>query len=178
MGLENNIDNLTAAFNDRVATIRVKGRGSFKTSPPMKQFITQSIETFKADEFLLDLRDCTGMDSTFMGIIAGVSCSIKKNKCISFKIINLSEKNKKLLTTLGVDRVVEFSELPNEASEASLQQNTITLNPSHISKQNYAETTLNAHQTLVDINPENHEKFKSVLELLQEDVDQLKIYPE
>jgi hypothetical protein len=36
-----------------------------------------------------------------------------------------------------------------------------------------AKTSLQAHQTLVDINPENLEKFRSVLELLKDDVNNL-----
>ena len=109
MGSGNKSDNLTAAYIDHMAVIRVEGRGSFKVSPSMKQFIHQVIAKKSADRIVLDMSDCTGMDSTFMGVIAGLACLIKSKPEFKFKLINLSDKNKKLLVTLGVDRVVDFS---------------------------------------------------------------------
>jgi anti-anti-sigma regulatory factor len=77
MGSENNKDSLTAAYIDQAAIIRVEGRGSFKTSPPMKQFIHQVMDTRSAQNILIDMAACTGMDSTFMGVVAGLACLIK-----------------------------------------------------------------------------------------------------
>jgi anti-anti-sigma regulatory factor len=175
MGSENNHDNLTAAYIDQSAVIRVEGRGSFKISPPIKQFIHQVINTQSADRILIDMEDCTGMDSTFMGVVAGLSCLIKSSPGISFKLINLSLKNQKLLATLGVDRVVDYSlatpdgeQLP-EGQETGIQ----TLEPDFSDKLQAAKTTLEAHETLVQINPENLVKFKSVLEFLEDDVRNL-----
>ncbi len=175
MGSGNN-DNLTAAYIDQTAVIRVEGRGSFKTSPPMKQFIHQVIDTQSANRILIDMSDCTGMDSTFMGVVAGIACFIKSKQDYSFKLINLSDKNKKLLTTLGVDRVVEYS-MSATSEEKDLmthqESGTQTLEADFSDKLDAAKTTLEAHETLVDINPANFDKFKSVLEFLQDDVHNL-----
>lgn len=173
MGSCNNQDNLTAAYIDRTAVIRVEGRGSFKISPPMKQFIHQVIKSQSASHILIDMSDCCGMDSTFMGVLAGLSYHVKDKPGITFKLINLSEKNQKLLITLGVDRVVDYSLsatreeqeiVDGQGSEAQ------TLEADFADKLDAAKTTLEAHETLVDINPENYDKFKSVLELLKNDV--------
>lgn len=176
MGSNNNNDNLTAAYIDQSAVIRVEGRGSFKTSPPMKQFIHQVIETQSAQRILIDMTDCTGMDSTFMGVVAGLSCLIKSKPDLSFKLINLSEKNKKLLVTLGVDRVLEYS-MSTTSEEQDLISNQTSasqsLKPNIADKLETAKTTLEAHKTLVDIHPDNYAKFKSVLEFLQNDVHTL-----
>ncbi|MBT8046215.1 MAG: STAS domain-containing protein, partial [Pontiella sp.] len=102
-------DNLTAAFIEHTAVIRVERRGSFKISTPLKQFIHHVVDTHSASRIWLDMSDCTGMDSTFMGVVAGLACLIKSRSSFSFKLLNLSEKNQKLLTTLGVDRVVDYS---------------------------------------------------------------------
>ncbi|RKX39025.1 MAG: hypothetical protein DRP64_14780, partial [Verrucomicrobia bacterium] len=53
---------------------------------------------------------------------------------------------------------------------ASQSDNGETLEADFSDKLEAAKTTLEAHETLVDINPENFDKFKSVLELLQDDV--------
>ncbi|VGO17253.1 hypothetical protein PDESU_05849 [Pontiella desulfatans] len=175
MGSGNN-DNLTAAYIDQTAVIRVEGRGSFKVSPPMKQFIHQVIDQKTASRIWIDMSDCTGMDSTFMGVVAGLACLIKSKPDYSFKLINLSDKNKKLLVTLGVDRVVDFSMSATSEERAVMTHEATgaqTLEPDFANKLESAKTTLEAHETLVDINPDNFNKFKSVLEFLQDDVRNL-----
>ena len=172
----NNIDNLTAAYIDQTAVIRVEGRASFKISPTMKQFIHHVVDTQSAHQILLDMEDCTGMDSTFMGVVAGISCFIKELPDYSFKLINLSEKNKRLFTTLGVDRVVEYSMSSTTEEKDLIAHQTggiQTLEPDFSDKLEAAKTTLEAHETLVNINPENFDKFRSVLEFLQDDVHNL-----
>ncbi len=176
MGSKNNHDSLTAAYIDNAAVIRVEGRGSFKISPPMKQFIHQVIDTKSADRILLDMSDCIGMDSTFMGVIAGISCYIKSKQATQFKLINLSEKNQKLLITLGVDRVVDYSLSTTNDEKgliSSMGDEVQTLEPDFSDKLEAAKTSLEAHETLVNINPENYTKFKAVVEYLQDDVDGL-----
>ena len=175
MGSGNN-NNLTAAYIDRSSVIRVEGRGSFKVCPPMKQFIHQVINTGSADRILIEMSHCSGMDSTFMGVIAGIACSVKSNPEFAFKLINLSEKNMKLLVTLGVDRVVDYSRSASEEEQALLNRlsnASETLEADQSSTLETARTTLEAHETLVDINPDNLSKFKSVLEYLSDDVRNL-----
>lgn len=176
MGLDN-IDNLTAVYIDSTAVIHIKGRGYFKNCPPMKQFIHHIIDDHTAERIWIDMSDCTGMDSTFMGVVAGIACLIKSKPDYQFKLINLSEKNRKLLCALGVDRVVDYS-----MSTSAEEQETIdrpehaseVIAPEFTDKLEAAKTSLEAHETLVEINPDNHSKFKSVVEFLREDVRSLK----
>jgi len=173
MGSGNNQDYLTAAYIGQTAVIRVEGRGSFKISLPMKQFIQQVAESKSANCVLIDMSDCSGMDSTFMGVLAGLAYHLDKSSGFMLKLINLSGKNQKLLTTLGVDRVLNYS-LSTTGKEKELMagqsDDTQTLKPDFANTLEAAKTTLEAHEALVEINPENLAKFRSVLELLQEDI--------
>jgi anti-sigma B factor antagonist len=176
MGSGHNQDILSAAYIANTAVIRVEGRGSFKISPPLKQFIHQVINQQSAQRIFVDMSDCIGMDSTFMGVLAGISCYIKRKPDVVFKLINLSEKNEKLLTTLGVDRVVDYSRSSSTDEQqilTELEQEAHALEADFTDQLNAAKVTLEAHETLVNINPDNYSKFKSVLELLQNDVDTL-----
>ncbi|QBG48137.1 anti-sigma factor antagonist [Verrucomicrobia bacterium S94] len=170
MGSGTNGDNLTAAYIDHTAVIRVEGRGSFKISPPMKQFIHQVMDKHSAERILIDMAECTGMDSTFMGVVAGLACLIKSKPEYQFKLVNLSDKNKKLLTTLGVDRVVDYALASDTVENCTICGNAQTLEADPSDKLEAAKTTLEAHEKLVEINPENLPKFKSVLEFLEDDV--------
>jgi len=175
MGSGTSNDNLTAAFIGNTAVIRVEGRGSFKEGPPLKQFVHRAVDNRRAGRILVDMAACTGMDSTFMGVAAGLSCYVGSKPERSFKLVNLSEKNQKLLTTLGVDRVVDYS------ASASPEERELLAGPAdgeplpggQASKLDTAKTSLEAHETLVAIHPENIEKFKSVLAYLQDDVRSL-----
>jgi anti-anti-sigma regulatory factor len=176
MDADTNSDNLTAAYVNHTAIIRVEGRGSFKISPPLKQFIHQIIGNGSADHILVEMSHCSGMDSTFMGVVAGIACYIKSRPAFHFELINLSEKNKKLLVTLGVDRVVDYSMSATGEQQVLLDRlegSSKPLDSDPSNKLEAAKTTLEAHQTLVRINPENLVKFKSVLEYLQDDVRKL-----
>lgn len=176
MNSGNKHDNLTAAFIDQTAIIRVEGRGSFKTSPPMKLFIQRMIESGSTHRILIDMLHCSSMDSTFMGVLAGLSYHLRDYSGITLKLLNLSEKNQKLLMTLGVDRVVNYSLSCDEEEKellAGLCEDVEPLVPDGEDLAEAARTALAAHETLVNINPENLIKFKSVIELLQHDVRNL-----
>jgi anti-anti-sigma factor len=173
MSSDNPHDNLTAAYAGRTAIIRIQGRASFKISPPLKQFIQRLIESKSVNRILINMAGCTGMDSTFMGVLAGLSYHIRDASGSTLKLINLSEKNRKLLTTLGVERVVNYSLSCNDEEKKLLTATGGDVEclagdaPELIDT---ARTSLEAHEDLVKINPENRAKFKSVIELLQDDV--------
>jgi anti-sigma B factor antagonist len=176
MGSDNRQDNLTAAYIDHSLVIRIEGRGSFKISPPLKQFIHRTVETKSATRILIDMSLCKSMDSTFMGVLAGLSYQMSNKPKCTLKLIHLSEKNEKLLRTLGVDRVVNYSrDLTREEIELleRLSPDAQTLEAGATDPLDAAKTSLEAHENLVHLNPANFDKFKSVLELLQKDVENL-----
>ena len=172
-----NNDNLTAAFVDRAVILRVEGRGSFKLAPSLKKFLRKLIDEQKVDRILLDMSGCLGMDSTFMGVLAGLAGFVRRESPDTvFRLVSLSEKNEKLLRTLGVDRVVDYAAAPSPEDRALMERTETArtaLKNDVSDRLDTATTTLEAHQTLVDINPDNLAKFESVLELLQEDVRNL-----
>lgn len=167
---EQHSDDLQAAIvNDKIL-IRVTGRGSFKVSATLKQFIAEVASKQTVSVVVIDLADCIGMDSTFMGVLAGLSGRLRQTGQ-NLELINLSEKNAALLATLGVDQVITHyghshgHELSSQVSQ-SLHTETAT-------KKDLAETALQAHETLVELNEENRPRFKRVIEYLKADVDRL-----
>lgn len=163
-------DDLQAAIQGDKIFIRVTGRGSFKVSSTLKQFIGEIIAKQPVTHIVLDLSDCIGMDSTFMGVLAGLSGRLKQTGQI-LELINLSEKNEKLLATLGVDKVIaHYSHSHGHELPAGPTQSLPTQDAS---KKDLAETALTAHETLVELNEENRPRFKRVIEYLKDDVDRL-----
>ena len=177
MALEKQKDVLMAAQIGQTLAIRLMGRGSFKISPTLKRFIHQARDSGKVQTILIDMTDCIGMDSTFMGMLAGLSSFLKKRGSITLKLIYLSEKNQKLLSTLGVDRIVASSPsaTAEEAALLSSIQNATPLLKDDVAedKLDAVRTALEAHQSLAEISEENQVRFRSVLELLQDDLHTL-----
>jgi len=163
-------DDLQAAVDGETVFVRVTGRGSFKVSSTLKQFITEMISRQPVTTVALDLKECIGMDSTFMGVLAGLSGRLKKSGQ-TLELINLSEKNIRLLSTLGVDQVIDhYSHSHGHAMPA---QETSPLSTAAATKMDLARTALQAHETLVELNEENRPRFKRVIEYLKADVDRL-----
>jgi anti-anti-sigma factor len=175
MGSSQQQDNLTAAFAGHTVVIQVEGRGSFRISPSLKQFVHRITHARAASRVLIDMSCCGSMDSTFMGVLAGLSYQLKDSPGHDLKLIKLSDKNRKLLATLGVDQVVKFSQEATDEEEALLHElgQARPVEPDTTGALTAAKTSLEAHETLVNLNPENLDKFRSVLELLQKDIDKL-----
>ena len=161
-------NNLTAAENGSSVYVRINGRGSFRNSPNLKEFVTKKFEKSSPVKIFLDMKTCSGMDSTFMGVLAGLSILSKKNKH-SLSLTNISTKNEKLLKTLGVNKILTFS---NEKHDY-LKKTSKNI-PSINDKQKTTKTSLEAHKQLVKIDKKNKLEFKSVIDLLETELKNYK----
>ena len=162
-------DELLVVLKDKIAYAAIRGRGSFQIAPAIKKFCLSVIGQ-ECNHLVIDMSECIGMDSTFMGSVAGLAGRLKKTNQ-TLELINLSEKNAQLLKTLGVDQVLSFYK-DAHGHQLSVQKTT-TLPTDQTSQKEMAETALQAHEKLVQISDENLPKFKQVIELLKEDVDRL-----
>lgn len=167
---EQSNDDLQAAISGDTLFIRVTGRGSFKVSSTLKQFISDVAARQTVETVVVDLAECIGMDSTFMGVLAGLSGRLKQNHQV-LELIHLSKKNEHLLATLGVDRVI--AHYSHDHGHDVPAANTQSLPATQATKKDLAETALHAHEQLVELNEENRPRFKRVIEYLKADVDRL-----
>ena len=99
-------DRILVAIHEKVALIRLQGHVSFKHASALKAFGGVAMAQ-GCREFLFDFTGCDGMDSTFMGVIAGVALRLTQGGGSRPLMMNLSPKTKGLLTTLGLDRLAE-----------------------------------------------------------------------
>lgn len=152
---------------NRTVWVRVEGKGSFLNSTGLKEFAKEMVNRGYRD-FAVDLKNCPLMDSTFMGTLAGVALRLRELGQGQLRVVNLNERNQDLLGNLGLDQLftigVEATEsvIPDAASEA--------LPVGGVDKQAQARTMLEAHEAVVEANPENAAKFKDVLEYLKQDL--------
>jgi len=170
---ERPVDRLMVLIDGSTAFVRVVGRGTFKISTALKDFSASALDR-GVSGLVLDLSECTGMDSTFMGVIAGLAIRFRKAGRGRVAAVNLSSKTRNLLGTLGLDHLIDTcmpGATPDEyrvALEAEDRHTRLEASPAD--EKRTAETILEAHEDLVEIHPANLQKFKDVLEFLREDM--------
>ena len=170
-------DQILVSSLERIAYAKVLGRGSFKVSASLKEYGGRFLEQGQ-DELVIDLADCVGMDSTFMGVLAGLSVRCKKAQSGKIVLVNLDEKLVNLIKTLGLNHLVEFyltGMLP-EAYASVLGDNVVTMGEvgeEPQSEEARAKMMLESHVRLAELSPENRERFKDVITYLREEVDDL-----
>jgi anti-anti-sigma factor len=166
-------DKLLVVIHDGTGYVHVVGRGSFKNSTALKQFGTTAIEQ-DCHSIVLDMAECLGMDSTFMGVLAGLAFRLKQKSDGEILMVNLSTRTRSLLATLGLDRVIRpFMAGTTPPEYQQVLSGPVGLDPletGDVSRRKTAETMLEAHENLVDLSDDNAPKFTDVLTFLREDL--------
>ena len=156
-------DSLEVAIQGTDAFIRVSGRGSFKGGPALKQFGTAAVDR-GCRRLMVDLRSCVGMDSTFMGVLAGLALAARRQGG-SLVLRAVSDKNANLIRTLGLSHLVSIETAAGPEAPTGNRLDTAT------DKRTLAETMVTAHEILVEVSADNLPKFKDVLAYLKEDLN-------
>jgi anti-anti-sigma regulatory factor len=144
--------------------IKINGRASYLNAAPIGAFFKQMVRQNRR-EFLIDFVDCQGMDSTFLGIIAGIALDVMRQQP-SGKVMlyRLGPRNMELVRNLGLDRIAEIcTKLP----VASVDQPRESLGRLVPSDQDNAQMILSAHESLCEIDEANKAKFQDVIAFLR-----------
>jgi anti-sigma B factor antagonist len=152
--------------SDRTVCVRVEGKGSFLNSTGLKEFAKEMTNRGYRD-FVIDLKNCPVMDSTFMGTLAGVALRLRELGQGQIRVVNLNERNFDLLGNLGLDQLFTIDGDNGDAGAAAPKQ---PLPSGPVDKNAQAQTMLDAHTELVEANPQNAAKFKDVIEYLKQDL--------
>ena len=93
---------LVSHIPGKVAWIRVSGKGDLSNSPRVSSFAKHMIAKGEK-RIVVDLEDCTVMDSTFMGTLTGISRKLQAAGGPKLEVINANERNQDLIEGLGLD---------------------------------------------------------------------------
>lgn len=164
--METLADRIEVAIQGPDAFVRVHGRATFKIGPSFKQFGVAAVEQ-GCKRFVVEMGDCVGMDSTFMGILAGLATSLKKSEG-AVVLRNLGEKNLFLVKMLGLSHLVSIDTVTPAESDVPHKGLVLSANGD---KRLMTETMIDAHEKLIEAAPDNIVKFKDVLAYLKEDLN-------
>lgn len=145
--------------------VKAVGRATFECVAPLRN-LAKELDKVQFKQIDIDLADCQGMDSTYMGVLAMMALRSKKINA-SISIYNASELNKTSLCGLGLKRLFLFKDGPVEMAAQ------IVADAAPADRKTSAETVLDAHKTLMDVDQENVGKFEKVVDFVQKDLDRL-----
>ncbi len=143
--------------------VRVVGLGSMATAPTFEAFADRAIAE-GALQFVVDLADCTGVDSTFMGLLLTISNRLREadgedpRGCV---LINVDDHALKQLRSVGVDAFLTI-----KAGKTALPRAlTLTeLSATAVDDKTRLKLMVRAHKELVAADARNRAKFGAFLE--------------
>lgn len=163
--------NVEVAVLNAAVLFRVTGRATAAVSGAFKTASDQ-LRLQGHRRFLLDLTLCQSMDSTFIGVLTGLSRRLRspsdERARGSVELVNLTPTVREQIDNLFVlDQFV----VRDCRTEAPAGFETVQKEPDN--KLDLCRLMLEAHQTLMDANPANVPKFKQVAQFLHDDLNRM-----
>jgi anti-sigma B factor antagonist len=161
--------NLSVLVGKKIACLRIAGRANFASSPDFKTLLSELAgKGYK--HFVIDLTECVLMDSTFLGVLAGFGMKLNPKGAPAergIELLNATTRVAELLENLGAANLFRMKNGPLEMPDDVQTCQPESINPTH---EQITRTSLEAHQTLMAMNPENVARFKDVAQFLAEDL--------
>jgi len=155
------------------ACVKITGRANFTSSVDFRTFVNELYQSgFR--RFVLDLSECVLMDSTFLGVLAGFALKMNgtsNGDCQGkIELLNPSTRIADILENLGVLALFDVT----KGTPVPLDARATLAEPCKPSREEVTRTCLEAHKTLMAINPDNVARFKDVTKFLAEDLKKIK----
>ncbi len=149
--------------------LRIKGRANYLNCAPVNDFFN-TITQKNNITIMVDLAECTGMDSTFLGLLAGVALEFKKqDKKSTIYLTNVNNRNLESIENLGLNLILKVNPSEDTLAPHNILNKLQYLNTSKTAS---PETILQAHQNLVHAQPANSHKFQDVISFLKKQISQ------
>lgn len=163
------MNKIELAWMDDKAIIRVVGKGSFLNSRNLKEAIMALIAR-DYTTIIIDFSDCCGMDSTFIGVLTGITLRALRKSKKQLILANLGKINRELLETLGV---IRFFTVMKESCIFDTDFKSVADTPEDPDEAiDQIKHILEAHDNLMKANEENVDRFKLVKQTLEQELAQ------
>jgi anti-anti-sigma regulatory factor len=153
------------ATNEEVF-VRIKEKASYLNCAPLRSFLYEMVKEGNKF-FVIDFENCSSMDSTFLGILVGLSLKLKREKeGGSLTLLNLVGRNLETVENLGIHKIAIVS------SEFISNLNDLeNLHAKAEEEKACPEVIYRAHKSLLDLNQKNSRIFRDVVNYLEQKVE-------
>ena len=135
--------------------LKVLGKACYLNCSNAGAFFAKLAEQ-RIESLEIELSECAGMDSTFLGMIAGAALKMREYGG-SVSLLNPTPRVAETAENLGLDKLVQVRAGPQAAAPAEALANAGAATGS----------ILRAHQDLVAADARNAEKFEDVIAFLK-----------
>lgn len=152
------------------AYVRVSGLGNFNNAGALREWVEGEVHK-GARSIVIELADCIGLDSTFMGTMMGfLSCPLAQDgdtqklssSEIRVVIVNASDAAMRAMTSLGLQAVMDIKDKAISVPSVKLR----LLNTGEYTQQQRVRLIREAHENLVELDPANEQVFAPFLDAL------------
>lgn len=154
---------ISIAASEETVYIRVTGIGNMHNAYSLYNFMS-SMNADGARKFFLDMSLCTGLDSTFMGLLVGFASQSGEGDKSALRVVNASEKIIGLLDQLGASSMIDVDLVTNRFPIPEWRFDE--LNAEYPDTYKKIEFIRDMHRHLVEINDENQKRFGQFLDKL------------
>ena len=174
-----NSNGVFVAWTERDAFVQVIGRGTYQNAEPVRQFGKERLEK-GCQCFHVDLAECAGMDSTFLGVLAGLGLKLRaRGQKGGLHLFNAGKHNLQSCQSLGLDQLARLESGPPEAGACplppesvfrKLPETDLTALNKPKDKAGTTRLMLEAHEDLCRADERNEAKFKDVKQFLRAEI--------
>lgn len=168
---------LYARLPDGIVIIRVNGKGTHQQTSALLHVFQMTRDLNPPPSYVIDLDQCTTMDSTFMGTLASIGLHQRRERGTSVVVVNSKEHVRYLLNTLGLHYILDLR--PEQGQDcaadgvggAAAQAGDAAFKPAEAPAMTNLDRIvmmIEAHKTLVDVDEGNEVKFDSVIKSLRD----------
>ncbi|HWN93984.1 MAG TPA: STAS domain-containing protein [Methylomirabilota bacterium] len=160
---------LSVCVREHAACVRIAGQAKFTSATDFKNLILQ-LQSDGCTEIVLDLTECTLMDSTFLGVMTAAArrCDTTRHEggqCI-LGLFNPTERVLESLENLDVLRLFKvFNDRPHLGSFERVAEGKA-------SRVEITRTCFEAHEALRNTSDENERRFKDATEFFRRNLDE------
>lgn len=153
--------------------IRCEGKGSFLNSPLMKSWTDKKLSD-GCERVVVDLEVCKGMDSTFMGTLAGMAMKLAKVPNGKMEVVSASDRNTRSLDDLGLSALMEISSGVGHYADRVDDLRGFLVESKSGPKADRTKHVFDAHKKLCEADDDNNDKFSTVLDCLEAELSNRK----
>lgn len=158
---------LAIARTDAAVFCRVVGYGTFAVAKPLREFAEACIREGQR-KFVIDLAAAASVDSTFMGTLAGLVCAVDPAGDGSgwIQVVNPNAQCIKVMQDVGLVKMIRVRDEPMDLPDVPLTRLDADLG----SPAQRVRTAAEAHRALMPLDPDNEQRFRPVLQLLEKEL--------
>jgi len=155
------------AEQDGVEVLKFVGDVRVSLGPTISEFVNELGQRKDIHSIIIDLTETEGIDSTTLGLMAKISLKSQETFQTLPTIVSSNEDITRILFSMGFDNVFVI------VNEASDEVGPLGELPTQlVSEEALREQVLEAHRVLMSLNSENKERFRDLVEALENERQQ------